>query len=122
MNYSVFEYLYRDAGNYKAWGALLLEGETTEAEMARIRRHLLDNEFFIAEQIGVPVLYEQLWQQCQSEPSEELDHVWHEFCRIREATAEDRIQLPTFGTTAALVAAFEAVGKWDWALSRNYEL
>ena len=28
----VFEYLYRDAGNYKAWGELLLEGVLGLAE------------------------------------------------------------------------------------------
>ena len=28
-NFTVFEYLYRDAGNYKAWGAILLEGAFT---------------------------------------------------------------------------------------------
>ena len=32
----VFEYIYRDAGNYKAWGELLLEGELDDEKTARL--------------------------------------------------------------------------------------
>ena len=30
--FSIFDYLYRDASNYKSWGSLLLEGRATEAD------------------------------------------------------------------------------------------
>lgn len=33
----VFEYLYRDAGNFKAYGTLLLEGELGSDDIARYR-------------------------------------------------------------------------------------
>lgn len=122
MAYSIFEYLYRDASNYKAWGELLLEGALSDPEIAHLRRHFEDGEFFIAEQIGIPPLYESLWQQCDSSPSEELDHVWHEFSGVRPATEEDLARLSLWGTTTTLIHALEKVRKWNLALSQNYEL
>lgn len=120
--YSVFEYLYRDAGNFKAWGELLLEGALTDAEVARLTARFGEGELFVAEQIGVPALYEKLWRQCQCDPSDELDHVWHEFSEIRVATAEDLVRLKPWGTAAALLASVEKVDAWDLTRSPNWEL
>jgi hypothetical protein len=55
-----FEYLYRCAGNYKEWGEVLLsnpEHRPLDELEAEIRSNLIDGEFFIAEQIGIPTLY-----------------------------------------------------------------
>lgn len=70
-------------------GQLLLEGELDDEKTARLISRFEEGELFIAEQIGVPTLYEQLWRECHCEPSDELDHVWHQFSEIREATHED---------------------------------
>ena len=122
MKHCVFEYLYRDAGNFKAWGELLLEGELNEEEIARICARFDSGDLFIAEQIGVPALYEELWRQCQCEPSDELDHVWHEFSEIRAATGEDLARLKPWGAAAALLASVEKVEAWDLTRSPNWEL
>ena len=53
--YTVFEYIYRDAGNLKTAGSLLLTGTPGEAE-AMIRTCLNRAEHFVAEQVGVPSL------------------------------------------------------------------
>ncbi len=37
---SVFEYLYRDASNFKVWGSVLLRGSATAAHLARLRHCL----------------------------------------------------------------------------------
>ena len=46
--FSIFDYLYRDASNYKAWGHLLLKGTATGDEIKALRAHLDNAEFFIA--------------------------------------------------------------------------
>ncbi len=51
--YVVFDYMYRDASNYKACGALLLSGTVTEEGRKRLVSKLVGGEFFIAEQIGI---------------------------------------------------------------------
>ena len=74
-NFIRFEYLYRDAGNNKLWGEILLSNQNgmdvRHAERA-IRSSLIDGEFFVAEDLSVPVLRFQ-----SRDP--ELDHGWHEF-------------------------------------------
>lgn len=122
MKHCVFEYLYRDAGNFKAWGELLLEGELTAEEVAQLTARFDQGELFIAEQIGVPTLYEELWRQCQCEPSDELDHVWHEFSEIRPATGEDLSRLKLWGSAVALLASVEKVEAWDLKRSPNWAL
>lgn len=122
MKHCVFEYLYRDASNFKAWGELLLEGELTAEEVAQLSARFDQGELFIAEQIGVPTLYEELWRQCQCELSDELDHVWHEFSEIRSATGEDLTRLKPWGSAATLLASVEKVEAWDLKRSPNWAL
>ena len=43
MKHSFFEYLYGVAGNFKAWGELLLDGEFAFEEISRQVIHLSDN-------------------------------------------------------------------------------
>src|SRR3546814_10327911 len=56
-HFTVFEYMYRDAGNFKTEGRLLLSGMDPEAE-AVIRGCLEWGDQFVAEQVGVPALCE----------------------------------------------------------------
>ena len=58
----VFEYLYRDASNYKAWGELLLSGMTSQNEIVALRTRLESDTYFVAEQVGLPALYQELWE------------------------------------------------------------
>lgn len=122
VKHMVFEYLYRDAGNYKAWGELLLEGDLCEAEIARMTARFDSGEFFIAEQIGIPTLYELFWQQCQGSPSAEYDHVWHQFSDIRPATDADIERLNLFGNVNVLLDAVEKVDSWNLEFSQNFLL
>ena len=61
MNFSVFEYLYRDAGNYKIWGSLLLEGASDADTVIKLCAKFDCGEFFNTEQLGIPSLREKLW-------------------------------------------------------------
>ncbi len=76
-----FEYLYRDAGNYKAFGAVLLDGALSTEELEGVRNLFPNDGFFIAEQIGVPALYGQLYQWSDG-PTQD-DHCWQEFLTSR---------------------------------------
>jgi len=83
-----FEYRYRDAGNFKASGRLLLTGSLSESERDEIIARLEDSELFIAEQIGIPTLYGQLYA-INGGPNDD-DHCWHEFVRFCDIGAGAR--------------------------------
>lgn len=118
--YSVFEYIYRDGGNFKTPGRLLLSGQDSKAEAA-IRACLEWADQFVAEQIGVPSLCEDHWDSVGEDPSD-LDHAYHEFVRLRPAGPEDKT-LPEWGSLATMVSRMQAAeGKWDVRLSPNCDL
>lgn len=76
----VFEYQYRDASNYKAWGEMLLSGVPSQNDIATLRARLESDVHFVAEQVGIPALYQQLWDfggpNCD-------DHALHEFVALQ---------------------------------------
>lgn len=119
VGFSVFGYLYRDASNYKAWGSLLLVGEAREADTAKLVAVLSDQEFFIAEQVGVRPLYDELWRY--SDGPNDDDHVWHTFDGFH-APLEQALLLPVWGTVSELVGRFSAIEKWDETLSPHWIL
>lgn len=117
---SVFEYMYRDAGNFKTVGYLLLSGADPDAD-AVIRSCLDWGDQFVAEQIGVPTLCQEHWESVSDVPSD-LDHAFHEFTRLRPARTRDR-SLPTWGALETLVGRMQAARhKWDVTLSPNHDL
>jgi len=74
MNISL-NYLYRDAGNFKNWGEVVFANKNNiELKLLeqKVRKILIDGEFFIAEVAGLKKLN-------FSEYIKELDHDWHEF-------------------------------------------
>ena len=113
--FCVFEYLDRDADNFKAWGALLLEGALTDAQVTEMRSKFESEEFFIAEKIGVPPLYEELW--AYSGGLTESDHPWREFFAVRPAQADDLATGTPWGSANILLNAVTKVGAWKVQLS-----
>lgn len=69
-----FEYLYRDAGNFKNWGELVFSNphninvDTVKSIAANV---LIDHSYFVASMADVPDLHFK-------EYNEQLDHGWHE--------------------------------------------
>lgn len=115
--FCVFEYLYRDASNYKAWGELLLSGTPTDGEIAALRERLESGEYFIAEQVGIPAVYEELWKFSDG-PTED-DHALHEFVSVRSATASEIESMPLFETWPDLLLKFQNITTWNYGLSQN---
>jgi hypothetical protein len=69
-----FEYLYRDAGNFKNWGEVVFSNphDVPVDIIASIADQvLIDCAFFVAAKADVPDLH-------FAEHDEELDHGWHE--------------------------------------------
>lgn len=115
----VFEYLYRDASNYKAWGEVLLSGIPSQNDMMALRSSLESGEYFVAEQVGIPAVYKELWNLSGGRTSD--DHALHEFVALRIATEDERKSLPLFGKLSSLIKTFQAVSKWDYSLSPNFD-
>ena len=118
-DYVVFDYMYCDASNYKAFGALLLTGGVTEEDRKRFISKLAGREFFIAEQVGVPALYEEL-REFSDGPTED-DHVWHTFNLFRIPTEKD-VGLPVWGPVSDLIKRFEKITFWNEALSPHWDI
>lgn len=115
---SVFEYMYRDAGNWKTYGTVLLTGFDESAE-ARILGSLDSGKAFVAEQVSIPALCEKHWKDCGDGPSD-MDHAFHEFVCLRPATIEDRESLQVEMSLVGLLEKFaSAASRWDVRLSPN---
>lgn len=117
--YCVFEYLYRDASNYKVWGKILVSGVLSQDDMAEMRAQLESGEYFVAEQVGIPALYKELWD-LSGGPTDD-DHALHEFVALRAASENEIKLLPLFGELARLLQAFQCVTKWNYSLSPNFQ-
>ena len=116
---TVFAYLYRDAANYKAFGQLLLRGGYTSDDEETIRKHCDWGNHFVAEQVGVPTLYAELYQYSNGPTADDI--AFHEFEQLRHATPEELASLKPRGTLSELVTRFQAVDLWDCRLSPHCE-
>lgn len=117
--YCIFEYLYRDASNYKAWGKILLSGIPSQKDAEALRICLESAEYFVAEQVGIPAVYKELWELSGGRTDD--DHALHEFVGLRSATEAELGTLPLFGSLSSMLKTFHAVSKWDYSLSPNYD-
>jgi hypothetical protein len=116
--WSAFDYMYRDAGNFKAFGTINLEGPLRAADQEAIRSRLSSGEFFIAEQVGVPPLYQELYRW--SGGITNSDHCWHEFIGFREIAAPETDS--AIFKVEEFVSRFASVKDWDEALSPHFAL
>ena len=111
-NYHVFEYLYRDANNFKAFGQLLLSGNISEEYITGLTSCLDYGEYFVAEQVNIPTLYSHLWKYSNGPTL--ADHAFHEFSTLRAATKEEVLSLKLWGKTSHLLEVFRIANKQSW--------
>lgn len=105
MAYVVFNYLYRDASNYKAWGAVLLEDDMPSGRSEELGSSW-SGVNFVARQLGVRDLRADLWKWSGGLPNDD-DHDWHEVGDIATATREDFEELPLAGSLSAFLKCLE---------------
>jgi hypothetical protein len=115
---SVFEYCYCDASNFKAWGSVLLQGSFTTEDVKLLTSRFESEEFFIAEQLGLPPLYAELW--AISHGPSEADHVWHSFEKLRPVEARET-GMPVFDTVEKFFARIEKITHWDQKQSPHWD-
>ena len=69
-----FEYLYRDAGNFKNWGEIVFSNpKNIDIELIKsmAEKVLIDKNYFVASKANIPDIHFK-------EYNEQLDHDWHE--------------------------------------------
>lgn len=76
---TLLEYLYRDASNFKQRGSVVVEGAIAVKD---IRHLLIDGEYFVPSQVGLPDLQHKFREQGFDFPAED-DHTWHEIVSMR---------------------------------------
>ncbi len=116
-DFYIFEYIYRDASDFKSFGQLLLSGKVTEEYITELRSYLEYAETFVAEQVNIPTLYSQLWKYSNGPTL--ADHALHEFSLIRVATKEEITSLDLWGEASLLLDAFRKANQelWNCSLS-----
>lgn len=116
MNSLLFEYLYRDAANFKAFGTVVFEGSLAEPEVAVIRERFPFNGYGIAEQLGIPALYRLLYEY--SNGPTQADHCWHEFRSVRLVSPGDiPADAHRGGSASDFLARVRSVKEWQEDLS-----
>ena len=81
-----FNYLYRDAGNYKTYGCVVFQNlKSLKIDQIEgiLKSKLIDDLFFDPRNLGVPAL-----SHSEFSYDPELDHSWNEFESLEE-THED---------------------------------
>lgn len=94
-----FEYLYRDAANYKVFETVVLCGAL---RMEDLTPFLHEGDFFIPSQVGLMDLQPSL--------KTEFDHGWHEIVEVKPTDEEVTTPL----TAAKLAASFRAAAANHW--------
>jgi hypothetical protein len=117
MAWTIFEYLYRDADNHKAFGKVAFVGEVSGADWDVAMSSFEEGSYFIAEQVGLPALYSGLFRWSGDVPTD-ADHCWHEFVSITNSYAETLdADIPQTGLAKDFVERIASIKNWDILLS-----
>lgn len=116
--YCVFDYMYRDAANWKTFSQVLLAGQFRSIDVDKIWKALGSDGFLVAEQIGIPALQSEHIDLHGATEEEDLDHAFHQFIALHPAEPGDLSQLKAVGDVVVVVARIQAsADRWDCALS-----
>ncbi|WP_157670779.1 hypothetical protein [Chitinibacter sp. GC72] len=95
----VLEYLYRDAGNYKIYGAAFFGGALSQIGHKNLQAALIDGLYFNPESLGLRPLRDELIHQFGTSDD---DHHWHEWLEFRRSTAAEQNLQPEMSTVELL--------------------
>lgn len=119
MTWTKLDYLYRDADNHKAFGSVALMGDADAQRWNAAIACFKDGNCFIAEQLAMPSLCQQLFRWSGDAPTD-ADHCWHEYLAhsvMRESTPP--IDMFVFGPVDDYLDRIFGVESWDIWLSPN---
>lgn len=106
-----FEYLYRDADNYKKYGELFFNNPLDQS-MNSLERHitslLIDQVWFVAHQINIPNLF-----LFDSFKPNDADHCYHEFVSVQTQTKGLELD-STEGSIDELITRIENASTNGW--------
>jgi hypothetical protein len=111
QHHIVFNYLYRDASNYKSWGGVVVRTEQSLAFVEKISCEWR-GRYFCAERLGVKDLRAELWRWTAGLPNED-DHDLHEVESISLATVDDIRELPFVGALDTLLEKLKCASAVD---------
>lgn len=118
---TLFEYLYRDAGNFKAFGEIGFNGTLSLEEANSLRDCFSGDDLFIAEQLDIPPLYEALYQWSGGPTTS--DHCWHEFVRLKEIEdAALSAGSPRGGDVRVFLERLRGIVSWNEELSPHFKM
>ena len=107
-----FEYLYRDADNYKKWGEMCFDNPNNRLASSierDIRSTLIDNTWFVAHQVQIPELF-----LFEDTTATHADHCYHEFIGIQPCV-DDLPREKIEESIERLVARFKAASLKGWS-------
>lgn len=107
----IFNYLYRDADNYKSWGTRVFRGARFPGDLERLQAASEDGEHFVATQVGLDPMQPGMI----SFPSPS-DHGYHELPEDEDDIREVRFYDGTMDarTWSEFLADFETAGEKGW--------
>lgn len=120
MTHSLLEYQYRDGGNFKTRRVVAFDGAITTDQIGQVVKALESREFFIAEQIDLPPLYESLYAWSRGHRTRQ-DHCWHEFVSIQPVTGRAPRQIASLGPINSFVRKVGSIKEWDESLSPHFK-
>ena len=118
LQHTIFEYLYRDANNNKSQGELLLSGSATEHDATILIACLEAGNLFVAEQVGIPPLYQKLWATTGVMADD--GPAFHEFSQLRPATVDEILEMNVFADLRDIVSAFWNASK-QWRCDKSLD-
>ncbi|MCB2204814.1 hypothetical protein KQI65_08690 [bacterium] len=98
-----FEYMYRDAANYKLRDDVVFANRnnlSVDALTTEIQKGLIDGEFFVAEDVGIPPLKFERYDP-------DLDHGWHWFSEV--SLTDDQVTDSEGRDISELISALQSV-------------
>ena len=96
---TLFEYMYRDASNYKKFETVILQGELSFKDL---EPYLYGGEFFIPSVVGLKDL--------QNLPFGEDDHIWHSIVAITKTDLQPITKI----SSKQLITKFKNAYEKDW--------
>lgn len=120
MTYAILHYLYRDASNWKTFGAIAFPNpsEKTAEEISAVIRDMLESDdFFVAESVGIPTLYHDIGDPNWADQA----HGYHEFEQIEIVEKIETGIKCDDRTITEILRTFRTESEKNWPVVRDLE-